>query len=635
MIQHVALWNWKAFERLDLDLPEGTSFIVARNGVGKTSLLQALHFGLFGDRRLLSSGSGVERAVRGGSGSVARVQLTVTIDGESWVIARMVPGDLAARSPLPAASVSANGRPTTEAAWMDALARASGVGLTELRLLSAIGEGGTLSVPDGKSTDTYNLVSHLSEVLGVSRLRDASVRMRKAARDTSTAADNERLTLRVRPERSSLGEQERLISEREPLPNRVLQLEEQVTQLAQRQQLRSAWRSWRTQEDAVRGQVWAAGMRLRSTWLKHRSVLDELLGEHPEVAEPPAGASAAGTLEFVANAQRDARGLLDELRRQRDTRLRAIGGLEARLASIDAALQLLAGATAVCPTCRQPLSAEAAERARAEHLQERDALLSTQSASQEVTVRADAAISAIGAVVHDALPTLPTPPTEQLLEDSEAEDPVALVSLTEELDQARTGLQEIDASLRALQLDAQQRAADAALSRRLVAQYRRADLAAATADAFTRLADSICRERINPLAQLLGKRWSEMWPGRPALTLDLGTGELIANVADAELSLADLSGGERAVAIVLLRLLALQSASSSPILLIDEPLEHLDPRNRRLLASLLVAATRTSAPPRQVLVTTYEESLTRRFDHQVSGEGSNVVYVAAGMHVPE
>ncbi len=635
MIRHVALWNWKAFERLDLDLPEGTSFIVARNGVGKTSLLQALHFGLFGDRRLLSSGSGVERAVRGGVGSVARVQLTVDLGGGLWVITRTVPGDLAARNPLPAPSVSANGEPTTEDAWTDALTRASGVGLTELRLLSAIGEGGTLSLADGKGTDNYNLVNHLSEILGVSRLRNASVQLRKAARDTSTAADNERLTLRVRPERSSLGEQERLMSEREPLPSRLLQLEEQVAQLEHRRQLRVAWGTWRAREEAVQDQVRAAGKRLRATWLDHRAVLNELVGGHPGVAQIPADASAAATIEILTDVQRDGRDLLDELRGQRDLRLRAVGGLEARRASIDGALQLLSEATAICPTCRQPLTAEAAERARAEHLRERDALLSTESAAREVTTRADAAISALSGVVNDPLPTPMAPPTEQLPEVSEDQDEAALTSLTEELGQVRTRLQEIDASLRALQVDAQQRAADAALSRRLVAQYRKADLAAVTADAFTRLADSICRERINPLAELLGKRWSEMWPGRPSLTLDLGSGELIASVADAQLSLSDLSGGERAVAIVLLRLLALQSASNSPILLMDEPLEHLDPRNRRLLASLLVAATGTPAPPRQVLVTTYEESVTRRLDHRVAGEGPNVVYVAARLHVPE
>lgn len=630
MIRHVSLTNWKAFERLELDLPAGTSFIVARNGVGKTSLLQALHFGLFGDRRLLASASSVERAVRGGEGRAARVELTVDLSGAAWVITRDVPGDLRLHNALPTPSVTMDGAQASENAWTDALMRAAGVGLTELRLLAAIGEGGTLSAEDGNGADRYNLVQHLSEVLGVSRLREAARALRKMARDTSTAADNERLTLRDRPERSSLGEQERLSSEREPLPGRIRELQELLDQIQQRQQLRSTWTAWSDRERAVRESVMAAATRLSAALTEHQDVLDELVGRHLDATGVSPEAPASVLVESVATMQREGRALLDELRAQRDVQLRAVGGVEARLSSIDAALQLLSEATAVCPTCRQPLSEEAARRARSEHLQEREQLLATEAATQTAASRADAAIAALTEATSEVLPTSTPPPTEPMPDGVPDQDEAVASGLTTQLDEARTRLQQIDASLHALQADAQQRAADAALSRRLVSQYGRADLALVTADAFDALAGSMCRERINPLAELLAKRWSELWPARPSLTLDLDSGDVIGKVAEAQISLGDLSGGERAVAIVLLRLLALQSASNSPILLMDEPLEHLDPRNRRLLASLLVAATRTSdAPPRQILVTTYEESVTRRLDQQVTGHRSNVVYVAA------
>lgn len=248
--------------------------------------------------------------------------------------------------------------------------------------------------------------------------------------------------------------------------------------------------------------------------------------------------------------------------------------------------------------------------------------MTTGAAARTVEARADAAIAALTEATSETLPNATPPPTEPMPDGLLDEDETARADLTRQIDETRTRLQQIDASLHVLQADAQQRAADAALSRRLVSQYRRADLASVTADAFEGLAESMCRDRINPLAEMLAKRWSELWPGRPSLTLDLSTGELIGKVADAQISLADLSGGERAVAIVLLRLLALQSASNSPVLLMDEPLEHLDPRNRRLMASLLVAATRApDAPPRQILVTTYEESVTRRLDQQSPAMG--------------
>lgn len=630
MIRNVSLTNWKAFERLQLDLPEGTSFIVAPNGVGKTSLLQSLHFGLFGDRLLLSSGSSIERAVRGGVGQVARVELTVDLSGAEWVIARDVPGDLGPRDALPTPSVTMDGGPASESAWTDALVQAAGVGLTELRLLAAIGEGGTLAALDVNSADSYNLVQHLSDVLGVSRLREAAVALRKSARETSASADNERLTLRDRPERSSHGEQERLSSERQPLPGRMRQILELLDQIEQRQELRREWTTWRDREHAARESAVAAATRLSAALSEYAEVLDELVGRHLDAADYSSEASASALVERVTTMQREGRALLDELRVQRDMQLRAVGGIEARLSSIDAALQLLSESTAVCPTCRQRLSEEAAERARAEHLQEREQLLASEAAAQAAAARADAAIAALTRATSVTLPSATTPPTQPMPDGAPGQDEAAGSDLTGQLEEVRSRLQQIDASLHVLQAEAQQRAADAALSHRLVSRYRRADLASVAADAFDRLAESMCRDRINPLAELLEKRWSELWPGRPSLTLDRDTGAVLGKVGEAQISHADLSGGERAVALVLLRLLALQSASNSPILLMDEPLEHLDPRNRRLLASLLVAATRNSdAPPRQILVTTYEESVTRRLNQQVAGHGPNVVYVAA------
>ncbi|ETW25556.1 AAA family ATPase [Mycobacterium gastri] len=630
MIRHVSLTNWKAFERLQLDLPEGTSFIVARNGVGKTSLLQALHFGLFGDRRLLASGSNVERAVRGGNESAARVELTVDLDGAQWVIARDVPGDLGSRTPLPTPSVITNGGQVPEIAWTDALVRAAGVGLTELRLLAAIGEGGTQSARDRNSADDYNLIQHLSEVLGVSRLREAAGELRKTARETSTSADKERLTLRDRPERSSVGEQERLSSEREPLPGRMRQIQELLDQIQERQRLRNQWTAWREQENAARGGAVAVATRLTAASTEHKEVLDELVGRHLDAVEFNHDAPASVLVDLVSTMQNAARVLLDDLRVQRDDQLRAVGGVEAQVSSIDATVRLLSETTAVCPTCRQPLSEEAAERARAEHLAERQRLLATEAAARNVASRADAAIAALGTAINEVLPSTNPAPVEPMPDGPADQDEADASDLTRQLEDVRIQMYQIDGSLNALRTDAQQRSADAALSRRLVSRYRKADLATVAADAFERLADSMCRDRLNPLAELLSKRWSELWPGRPSLTLDVDTGDVLGRVAETQISLADLSGGERAVAIVLVRLLALQSASNSPILLMDEPLEHLDPRNRRLLASLLVAATRTpDAPPRQVLVTTYEESVIRRLDKQVAGYGSNVVYVAA------
>jgi DNA repair exonuclease SbcCD ATPase subunit len=49
MIQRLELQNWRAYDRLDLELGPGATFVVASNGIGKTSLIMAATWGIFGD----------------------------------------------------------------------------------------------------------------------------------------------------------------------------------------------------------------------------------------------------------------------------------------------------------------------------------------------------------------------------------------------------------------------------------------------------------------------------------------------------------------------------------------------------------------------------------------------------------
>ena len=73
-----------------------------------------------------------------------------------------------------------------------------------------------------------------------------------------------------------------------------------------------------------------------------------------------------------------------------------------------------------------------------------------------------------------------------------------------------------------------------------------------------------------------------------------------------------LSGGEKTVLLILARVLVCAMFSNVDFLMIDEPLEHLDVRNRRSLVNFFVAAANRGLI-RQLLVTTFEESLVRKY----------------------
>ena len=72
MIRQLGLKNWRSYESVTIDLDAGTTFVVASNGVGKTSLAEAARWAIFG---VVESG---QSAVRAGSDSaVASVQLVL------------------------------------------------------------------------------------------------------------------------------------------------------------------------------------------------------------------------------------------------------------------------------------------------------------------------------------------------------------------------------------------------------------------------------------------------------------------------------------------------------------------------------------------------------------------------------
>src|SRR5688572_19212681 len=49
MVRRLQLRSWRAYEDLDLELGPGATFVVASNGIGKTSLIMGAAWGLYGD----------------------------------------------------------------------------------------------------------------------------------------------------------------------------------------------------------------------------------------------------------------------------------------------------------------------------------------------------------------------------------------------------------------------------------------------------------------------------------------------------------------------------------------------------------------------------------------------------------
>ena len=101
-----------------------------------------------------------------------------------------------------------------------------------------------------------------------------------------------------------------------------------------------------------------------------------------------------------------------------------------------------------------------------------------------------------------------------------------------------------------------------------------------------------------------------MFPDRPNLNL-LPDGTMSRDAGGAALAFAAFSAGEKMVAKLMMRLTTLLVTTKVPFCWVDEPLEHLDPRSRHLVGSML-AHLSTASGLEQIFVTTYEEPLARR-----------------------
>ncbi len=70
MIRRLVLQNWRAYDRLELDLEPGATFVVAPNGVGKSSIVEGARYALFGAVPPLKDGATRVTATEGASAEV-------------------------------------------------------------------------------------------------------------------------------------------------------------------------------------------------------------------------------------------------------------------------------------------------------------------------------------------------------------------------------------------------------------------------------------------------------------------------------------------------------------------------------------------------------------------------------------
>jgi DNA repair exonuclease SbcCD ATPase subunit len=573
VIRRLKLKNWRNYEDVSIDLQAGTTFVVASNGVGKTSLVEAARWALFG----APSASSTSPVRVGADQATATVELVLPT-GQILTVERTVTTKAARHPSLP--SIHLDGKRIDLAAFDAALREAYG---TEAAFLARL----TLpAVSREQDTPTaLGLESHLGQYFGVDGLQRASEFL------TGELKRIEKQIRQIKVANASTAQQ-------------LAELERAVTTAAAA--VEDATRDHTAAQvsyEALRAHLQARQVREAWTarhgqWLSRTNdLLDEIAQELEEAVDR---ASVEGRLgERIDDLSR----LIEKARIQIAIRESRAETIRANQASLDDSHD-------DCPVCRRPLDdttialAHQSNEAELEALAAEVAALRSEETSAITRRGQMQALAQRWRSVSDPGPE-PEVSVEPTPHGTDIEEAAGQVSeALERLVNARAGQVDAERRLR------EAREADDAM-RQLVSLFRdEANIRVALGTTRATL-DELLEQTVRPLATEVDQRWKALFPNRGQLSTR-ADGSITRNVNGHPLPYDAFSTGESMVATIVLKLLVAQMATSADFCWFDEPLEHLDPDVRRQVAQILSRASAGNAQLCQIVVTTYEEPLARQ-----------------------
>ena len=567
MISRIRLEHWRAYRSLDVEVEPGTTFLVAPNGVGKSSLLEAV-------RWVLAMGHVEHRAsmIRQGH-KEATVAVTLDLAGRELVLTRSL---LAKGARLLASGgATLGGRDVGDDEAVRLLEEAWSA---DTRFVSRTA---FLTEDLRRDAEEPNLRTHLCRAYSLDDLQRSVAEIEPVLGQLSRSLKTSRAELSGTAEQLRQA-QEDLVSAND----RVL------TARAGADTARAAYA-----EAQVAVQQARAAEAQRTTaqaWHENRARLVEMAGALLGESEPD-----APLVDTLVALERRLGAQLESVRQEQAT-------LRARLDAADAALAALHDADAACPVCLREL--DDASRGRAEHLHR-----TTIETAQDTLVLLDdaapaAALDAVRTLARNAA-ALGAPPEEPVA--------AALEEVLEAEQQALAALEAAAAASREAELQEQAAAAqveaiaaDLHAASVLTEQYRAEGMLQAAKVALNGTITTVLSRQLQPVAAEVNRRWEAVFPDRPNLYV-LPDGQMSRVIDGDELEFGAFSAGEQTVAKLMMRLTTLLATTTVPFCWVDEPLEHLDPVSRQLVGSTLA---HLSAPGglEQIFVTTYEEPLARR-----------------------
>lgn len=570
MITLVRLVNWRAYGEVELQLEPGTTFLIGMNGVGKSSLMQAVRWAF--DRAVKPNPEFIRKGERSAS-----VEVTLRVDGSTLRIKRSLDlgtGKKPLKTPRSDLATSIDDREVIEDEVFDRLEEAWGADMGFVTRtafldmeLSGPANGSELRSHLCRAYDLDNLAEHV-------RVFDAAVKQAVlAASAEHRAADD--LERQIEATKHEIEELQALLRSSEARGRDLVFTLQAATEARSEAEQAQAALDARAQWDARWRQLAEAAMDF--------------------VGELPAGIDLRPLL----------RASLEAASRQRDEAREINARLRERLAVLEGALATLDAAEQDCPVCRRRL--DDVSRAHAHQVQTADR---TQISRELDEIDVDGPSTVVGRVqaLLGEADRLGEPPHVQA--DAIPDVGVAGAAEQQVTEQREKLLGErggLKSRIEAAQQELTQLEEQAEAASRASAAYRRLGALTAARDALKQTITEVLNTQIDPIGREVSARWDGVFPDRPGLKID-SDGNIKRTVAGGELEYSSFSAGEKTVARLLVKLATLIKTTRVPFCWIDEPLEHLDEKSRLVIARTLAQFGKERVLE-QVFVTTYEQSL--------------------------
>ncbi len=617
MINTVEMINWRAFDRRRVRLGPGITFLLGANGAGKTSILEAISYALTGETAMFNSKTR-PKLLRDPDQN-ATVNLEFELGGKPYRASRSQSPKAAAEAELrrlPDDKVLAN----NHTGVTKYIGKMMGVSDDFLRRIIYMAEGDVyrfINDPPGDALETQ-----IRQVLGLTQMDTFAEAVGKAEKQMKQRLD---------ALQELVGELGRLEIRTEADLKERLRSGEMVRDLLLRQIEENKGRAIRIQnqsEEAVRVQDLVA-------------VVEEQMERNPDRWQ---GFRSTALAEYAAGLEAQA----EQGERAGQEAMAQVARLEGEQQAYAKILAVLEPyedrqETLPCPVCQKPMSEDERRtvldniRADMRAAQEQASSLRTrrdqvETGRREMKARLELLRQLRALIGYGRINGV----------DPDCSFDQITTALTQSLETGKE-LAGLDAERREIQermnqLQSQQ-ATFIAIQRRLegLGFARPEDVSAALVGLEVRLlslrsAAVACEQTLltqrdsdmtfiyHQIAQLWGAFTGEPdWQvaldkkGVPTLQNDLGR----------QFELYQLSGGEKTALLIMLHTIIARNFSSSDFLMIDEPLEHLDPVNRRSLVRFLMQSYRRGMF-KQVIIASFEESLVRKY---LSEDGVNVVMV--------